>query len=202
MPRVITPLIVADFRKRLTDAAADLLAERGIEGFNMRELAKRLRVSPMTAYRYFKDKQEILGELRARGFARLGDVLEQAQANGSGTEALQAYAGFALADPVTYRLMFDLFQSPEPQIQELTLHQARVREIMNRLACAPDELPEATGQLWWASLHGSLALHFAGKLDRAAFETALADLLDQFAHRRERAWRCHTSVPATLTAAE
>ena len=80
MQRGIAPLTNADFRKRLCDVASELLAKQGMDGFNLRELAKRLWVSPMTAYRYFSDKDEILAHLRARGFARLADLLEEARA--------------------------------------------------------------------------------------------------------------------------
>ena len=74
MPRLITQTVVADFRDRLCDVAASLFAERGRDGFNMRELAKRLRVSPMTAYRYFRDKDEILAALRARAFGSFARI--------------------------------------------------------------------------------------------------------------------------------
>src|ERR1700743_3023203 len=100
MPRLITQTVVADFRNRLCDVAAELFTEMGRDGFNMRELAKRLRVSPMTAYRYFRDKDEILAALRARAFARFADRLEAANAApGSRSAALaQAYAQFVRQD--------------------------------------------------------------------------------------------------------
>ena len=68
MPRITTPADVTEFRNRLCEVAAQLFAEKGYEGFNMRELAGRLGISTMTPYRYFKDKEAILSEVRARAF--------------------------------------------------------------------------------------------------------------------------------------
>jgi len=209
MPRVITTPIIADFRKRLTEAAAELLAERG--DFNMRELAKRLQVSPMTAYRYFKDKREILGALRARGFARLADALEQARAGADWPIAtLQAYVRFALEDPTTYRLMFDLFQPEGAGPPDLAAHQHRVREIMNGLAGAgpsgPAAQPSPGGDMPWSALHGAVALYLAAKLDRPGLDGALGAIAALVGSRDGGPWRAREpftlQFPAALTAAE
>ena len=195
MPRVITALIIADFRKRLCDIASQLLAEQGMDGFNMRELAKRLRVSPMTAYRYFSDKDEILAHLRARGFARLADLLEEAQALPTtpqdATAALvRVYVRFALEEQVNYRLMFDMFQPGSHDLPELALHRRRVRTVMtdhaallvHRAVIAGE--PEIIGQFLWSALHGVVALHLAAKLDEAAVERVVAETMRVFANAR------------------
>jgi AcrR family transcriptional regulator len=66
LPRVLSQSDVSEFRERLCAAAERLFAERGANGVGMRQLAAELGVSPMTAYRYFKDKDEILATVRAR----------------------------------------------------------------------------------------------------------------------------------------
>ena len=60
MPRVLTETDVADFRERLCVAAERLFAEKGPDAVTMRQLASELGVSPMTPYRYFQDKDDIL----------------------------------------------------------------------------------------------------------------------------------------------
>ena len=60
MPRVLSQADVADFRDRLCEAAERLFAEHGPEAVTMRQLAAELGVSPMTPYRYFRDKDDIL----------------------------------------------------------------------------------------------------------------------------------------------
>src|SRR5262249_16516969 len=110
MPRILTPADIAEFRGRLCDVAATLFAELGDEGFNMRELARRLGVSAMTPYRYFKDNDSILPEVRPRAFAALAHALEEAQARGLSPS--RTYAQFALQHPAQYRLMFAMGPGP------------------------------------------------------------------------------------------
>ena len=78
MPRVLSETDVADFRERLCEAAERLFAEHGPDGVTMRQLAAELGVSPMTPYRYFKDKDAILAAVRANGFNRFAEALEAA----------------------------------------------------------------------------------------------------------------------------
>ena len=78
MPRNLSPADIADFRERLCNAAERLFAEHGVEAVTMRQLADAIGVSPMTPYRYFKDKDAILAAARARAFDRHADALEQA----------------------------------------------------------------------------------------------------------------------------
>ena len=75
MPRVLSDTDVADFRDRLCEAAERLFAERGPDAVTMRQLASELGVSPMTPYRYFEDKEDILAAVRANGFTRFAEAL-------------------------------------------------------------------------------------------------------------------------------
>src|ERR1700743_541797 len=126
MPRTLSTAEVADFRERLCDAAAKIFMEKGEQGFTLRELASALGVSPMTPYRYFHDKDEILAAVRARAFQQFAQTLEGAYAKGTdvisrANAAGEAYLHFALENPGTYKLMFDMNQ-PEsgkyPQREE------------------------------------------------------------------------------------
>ena len=104
MPRVLSETDVADFRERLCEAAERLFAERGPDAVTMRQLAAELGVSPMTPYRYFQDKEDILAAVRANAFNRFSDGLEQARdsnpdARTRGHAVGEAYVTFALAPP-------------------------------------------------------------------------------------------------------
>lgn len=187
MPRLITQTIVADFRTRLCDVAAELYAATGRDGFNMRELAKRLRVSPMTAYRYFRDKDEILAALRARAFARFAAGLEAALDAPSPRQRsaalTHAYGEFVRQEEAGYRLMFDLFQPPVPGVPELAVEERRARAAMTEYARLMvrdgwyDGEPDLIGDVFWSALHGVAALHLARKqadFDRVLNETVRA----------------------------
>src|SRR3954470_22584579 len=117
MPRVLSETDVADFRERLCEAAERLFAERGPDAVTMRQLAAELGVSPMTPYRYFEDKDDILAAVRTSGFTRFAEALEAARPAAAGTDAGQraeavgeAYVRFAMEHPHSYKLMFDMNQ--------------------------------------------------------------------------------------------
>jgi AcrR family transcriptional regulator len=175
MPRLLSDSDVNGFRDRACAVAARLFAAKGPQGVTMRELASTLGVSPMTPYRYFRDKDDILAAVRARAFDRFAEALEMAYA-GPGTTVERsrakrnAYVRFALEEPETYRLMFDLSQPTEDEYPGLVRAMARARATMTshvRDLVAEGTLsgdPELIGHVFWAALHGAVTLHLAGKL--------------------------------------
>jgi len=180
MPRVLSEADVADFRERLCEAAERLFAERGLDAVTMRQLAAELGVSPMTPYRYFRDKEDILAAVRANGFNRFAEALETARDNTPGDARAKsaavgdAYLDFAFQHPATYKLMFDLNQPHEADYPELVDAGARARETMSAYVkdlvgsgdLAGD--PEKIGVMFWAATHGAVVLELAGKLPAGA----------------------------------
>jgi AcrR family transcriptional regulator len=179
MPRVLSETDVADFRERLCAAAERLFAEKGPDAVTMRQLAAELGVSPMTPYRYFQDKDDILAAVRANGFNRFAEALETAReaargARAKGAAVGEAYVTFALEHPHTYKLMFDLNQPDDERYPELVRAGQRARETMTAYV---DDLvsegvlkgdPEQIGIMFWAAAHGAVVLELAGKLPPGA----------------------------------
>jgi AcrR family transcriptional regulator len=106
-----------DLRNALVETAARLVAERGPEGFSLREAAREVGVSPGAAYRHFADKAALLVALAIDGHARLATALERSIAKlpapgtaGHAVASLEAtglaYVEFALANPSHFRVMF------------------------------------------------------------------------------------------------
>lgn len=129
-----------DRHKRIVECTRDLLAEQGYEGLQMRVLADRAGVSPMTLYNRFGNKddlilialQELLAELagRARVSRRTGIafVLHTAQVNANQIVATPRYAK-AMA------LMLFNGQPESPIVRTLLINnldetQRQVREMM------------------------------------------------------------------------
>jgi AcrR family transcriptional regulator len=179
MPRVLSETDVADFRERLCEAAERLFAEKGPDAVTMRQLAAELGVSPMTPYRYFQDKDDILAAVRTNGFNRFAEALETARASAKGGRATgaavgEAYVTFAFEHPHTYKLMFDLNQPHEENYPELVAAGQRARATMS--AWVKDQRgddalmgdPEQIGTMFWASTHGAVVLELAGKLPAGA----------------------------------
>jgi AcrR family transcriptional regulator len=183
MPRILTPTDVAEFRNRLCEVGTQLFAERGFEGFNMRELAQRLGVSAMTPYRYFKDKEAIMSEIRVRAFARFADWLEEQLAAADADDATlsHAYARYAIQEQAQYRLMFDLIQPASATFPALAVQERRVRALLTAhlRALADRELisgdPELLSLVLWSVLHGAAVLYLSGKLSRQDFDLSLSN---------------------------
>lgn len=179
MPRVLSEADVADFRERLCEAAERLFAEQGPEAVTMRQLAAELGVSPMTPYRYFRDKDDILAAVRTNGFNRFAAALERARgkpgdSRARGAAVGAAYVDFAFDHPHTYKLMFDLNQPHESDYPELVTAGARARATMS--AYVRDLIAEGVvagdaeqiGMMFWAATHGAVVLELAGKLPEGA----------------------------------
>lgn len=193
MPRPLTEIEVADFRERLCDAAAGLFVRRGAEGFTLREVAAELGVSAMTPYRYFKDKDEILAALRARAFRKFAERLEEAvrrpgDAPARANAAGEAYIRFALEDPTSYKLMFDLSQD-DAEYPELAEAAGRARLTLTRHIHPLVEAgilegdPDIIAHVFWAMLHGAVMLQYAGKLQcdfRKLVDEAFRALVEGF----------------------
>lgn len=176
MPKELTQKDVREFRRRLCDSFRRLLSERGYSAVTMRALAEDIGCSPMTPYRYFKDKDEILAAVRADGFRRLLDSIEE------GTEgqtdpvertrhACELYLRFALDEPDTYRLMYFNLGLDTPETEELAEQIERARRMITGLAQAVPEVEKspfraaAAAQAFWAALHGVISVHLADGFD-------------------------------------
>ena len=175
MPRVLSETDVADFRERLCEAAERLFAERGPDAVTMRQLAAELGVSPMTPYRYFQDKEDILAAVRTNGFNRFAEALETAFASATSAKAKgsavgDAYVNFAFEHPQTYKLMFDLNQPHEADYPDLVAagqrarvtQTAYVKELVAAGVLTGD--PDEIGRMYWAATHGAVTLELSGKL--------------------------------------
>ncbi len=175
MPRVLSAEDIADFRERLCEAATRQFGAHGPEGVTMRALARELGVSPMTPYRYFKDKDAILAAVQARAFDRFAEALEAPFADAGDAQSRAAdvgaaYARFAFANPDAYRLMFEIAPPRGGAYPELERAAERARKTMTGYVRALVEdgvlsgEPELIGHVFWATMHGAVMLKLADKL--------------------------------------
>ena len=173
MRPVLTDEEVAKFRADVCRVAEVLFARHGVEGVTMRQIATELHCSPTTAYRYFKNKEEILAAVRAAAFNRFCEVIEEATCSSldprkSARKVGQVYLGFALANPDAYRMMFDVSQAVVTGNAELTEALARARRSMVAYVAPLIDKgilhgkPQALGQMLWAAAHGLVMLRLSG----------------------------------------
>jgi AcrR family transcriptional regulator len=163
-------------REVLLAAAAVELAERGIEDFSLRGVAKRAGVSHAAPAHHFRDAGGLLTALAAEGFARFlaTQQAREAEAPPEPRERLIAaglgYVEFALAHPALFRLMFT---SARPDFDDPALKAAAVaayRHLLDNVAVLrgahPSEDPAAMcdATAAWAVVHGLADLLQAGRL--------------------------------------
>ncbi|MBA2681746.1 MAG: TetR family transcriptional regulator [Ktedonobacteraceae bacterium] len=101
-----------DLRRALLDAAFQLVAERGVSDFTLREVARQAGVSHNAPYHHFADKAELVVALTIEGFQMLDQALRSAYEQTPGTPLERtlaisgAYLRFAIEHPAAFRLMF------------------------------------------------------------------------------------------------
>ena len=159
-----------DLRHALIETAETLLAERGVEGFSLRECARRAGVSPAAPAHHFGNMPGLLTAIATLGFEGLADAMEAEAAASDGTpearlEALaRGYIHFALGHPDRFRVVFGRFPLDRTD-QALQAAGARAYAL---LASAVTALPRhsfdttAAIVVAWSAVHGFVTLVLDG----------------------------------------
>ena len=183
---------VAERRAEVVGAAAALLAERDIDGISMRAIAAAIGQSRMTPYHYFQNKEKILGAVKAHAFRRLTDYLDEAS---SGIDIpierlraeMLAFVNFGIAEPNSYRLMFQTTSDPDadpPELIEETEH-AFARALQTGQTAVDARVigddPVAAYHVIWAIVHGLISLHLSGQFVRGlTVDNVMMSAIDLF----------------------
>ncbi|WP_066472244.1 TetR/AcrR family transcriptional regulator [Bosea sp. WAO] len=101
-----------DLRQAMIEAAEAVLAEKGVDGFTLRECARRAGVSPAAPAHHFGNLVGLLTAVATLGFDELSNAMEAAvaEAVATGGDRLaaiaDAYLAVALARPGRFRVIF------------------------------------------------------------------------------------------------
>jgi AcrR family transcriptional regulator len=76
-------------RELITNTALDVVAQEGLEALSMRRLAQELDVWPMSMYRHFRDKEDLLDAVAAAG----AEGVVPPPGRGSAADRLRTLAG-------------------------------------------------------------------------------------------------------------
>jgi len=175
-------------RQALIDAAGEVLAERGVDGFSLREAARRAGVSPAAPGHHFGDARGLLTAVAARAFREFGDVLESASAQGDRETRINAqgiaYVRFALANRARFDLLWrkSLIDDTDPDYKEagnrafLILDRAVRGDKAINCDWTVDMAPSIAA---WSIVHGFARLAMDGVFgtDPGAAERAAAGML-------------------------
>ena len=180
-----------DLRTALVEAAERLLAERGLEHFSLREVARRAGVSPAAPKHHFRDTRTLLTAIAVRAFDDLSARLE-ASAQGCADDRTahiraqgSAYVRFALDERARFDLMW---RTALLDCDDAELDRAgkQAFAVLDRLVRGADAPPFAQGDpatapsiACWSIVHGFARLALDGVFgsDEQALDHAAEALL-------------------------
>jgi len=192
-----------DLKEALLAAAEAVLRDRGLQGFTLRECARRAGVSHAAPKHHFGDVRGVLTEIAARGFHQLNRRLRsKLRAAGGDLDAqfaatADAYVGFAQAHPEHFRIMFrsDLVDTGSLSLMgaaletftELTNVIRRQRGEPDIDAASLDACMTSTHLIndiliGWCHIHGYAHLKLEGQLPMVP-KTLQKDMMRTACHR-------------------
>ncbi len=185
-----------ELRRRILDASVELLEGEGLAALSMREVARRAGVTHQAPYHHFADRESILAELVADGFAELARRLAAANALPPPAGPRQmlmasgaAYVGYAREHPGVFRIMFrpevvDASRFPAA-CNAADAAYAQLRRMVVLVHGRDDDL---LATMHWSLVHGLAGLMIDGGLaekmpGEAARQSHVADTLGRYAER-------------------
>lgn len=168
-------------RGAILNAAQEIAVREGWGAVSIRKIAERIEYSPPMVYEYFDDKEALLRAIKAEAFGRLLIEMQHDHQRARNTqEAIaligQSYLDFAFANPALYRIMHGLDGVPfDTQVSHDPAQ--KPPEVLTVIGFVMNALQDwATEQgirfesvenaffMMWASMHGLIALYFAGAI--------------------------------------
>ena len=181
-------------RTALIEAAAEQLADGGLDALSIRGVATAVGASTMAVYTHFGSKEDLVAEVVREAFTRLRAELAAVAhrpTTPSPTDLAAtgaAYRRFALANADLYHVMFAVnplaLTNPAEVQGQPDVGLAAFEELVAAVARCVDAgvLPGDPGRLAlqiWATAHGAVSLELAGLLGathdaQATFDAAVA----------------------------
>jgi AcrR family transcriptional regulator len=183
-----------DLRQALIAVAETLLAEKGVEGFTLRECARRAGVSPAAPAHHFGNMTGLLTAIATLGFEGLAEAMESAATASDGTveEQLKAiglgYIRFALAHPARFRVIFGRFPLDHGDAAFASASQHAFDILAQTITARPgnseplDQQAQADLVFAWSTVHGFANLALDGQMpfvEEADREEALEALAER-----------------------
>lgn len=195
-----------DLHRALVDEAVKLARVGGPEAVILREVTRIVGVVPNAAYRHFKDRQQLLEEVRSRAISSLAKEMEHEMALQTrgrnkasyGKRSLRAvgiaYLRFAQFETGLFRTAFSappaIFQPPNPSnageqgLNPFQLLGLALDRMVAGGVLAADRRPGAEF-LAWSTVHGMAWLILDGPLKGSSktklkqLETHLLDMVER-----------------------
>ena len=179
-------------RQLIITTARNLAEAEGWDAVTTRRLSTEIEYSQPVLYKHFTGMEQIAEAIALDGFDELADAIRAARsdadaANDALTRIAHAYLDFARDKPAVYDAMFTrattLHFAAEDTPPQLTAAFAELRQAVELVADEQDA--DALTEVFFAALHGLVALSRAGRLRPGYDSDRLQLLVEQFTGRRE-----------------
>ncbi len=172
-----------DLRSALLAAAEAELADKGIEAFSLRSVAKRAGVSHAAPAHHFGDTQGLLTALAAEGYRLFLAAQGQREAKAAPDARAQlvaaglGYIDFAAQRPALFRLLFGSNRTDYGNADLSSAANAAYAHLADQVFAAGGRSVAEEAAVW-AMAHGLADLMAAGRLKPiAAFQPADRDAM-------------------------
>ena len=153
-----------ELKEACIQAAREVIAEQGVEGLSMRDVARRLEISHQAPYRHFPSRDHLLVEIMRRCFEDFAQFIDEKSKSRTDDELRgmgEAYLTYAALKPLEYRLMFGT-PWPEPAAHpDLVKHAVHAFDVLRKnLLKKHGKKSHAKNQaeleaiFIWSALHG------------------------------------------------
>lgn len=166
-----------DLAQRILDEGESIITDEGIEGLNMRKLARRVGVTATAVYHYFESKEGLLLRLKLRAAGRLNARIRTIEDDDDPRRVLEelgrTYIAFAEEYPRLYRFLFETPLADLPMTESdmpVLYHTYFVaRGALERIGKDPRHAPSPAdgAMMGWSMLHGFCSLVISGTLQPA-----------------------------------
>lgn len=184
----------AETIEQLIDVAVDVMAEQGVAGLSLGEVARRMGIRPPSLYAYFPSKNAVYDAVFARGWREVRQTMEAYAEPEPGVDLHDYLRGLAevfvrwnLEHPVYAQLMLwrpvpgyvPSDEAYEPAVQVIARAQDVLGQLQSRGLFRPDVEVDELVRSWTIVTTGVLTQQLANAPDDAFAEGAFTTLLPQ-----------------------
>lgn len=165
-------------RDKILKTSRDLVVESGYKELSMRKIAREIGVSATSIYLHFDSKQHLLHALIEEAIDDLNDCLESVIGTANNVvERLrmlaEKYIKYALENPQEYRIIYMISSDEMGRYPKEKFRKARrgydivTKTIEEGIEAGliDEKEPRMAAYVFWAQLHGALAVVQSERLD-------------------------------------